>query len=258
YSFINYDWDAPYSIPTAEYPYGENIVPFDYIFILEKIENGVKKEIGSYYSFREVLQARTELFAQEEVKDRLTFSVKIGKSYKNRGWSIIRDTTYDLIPKLDYEDDCDIIVDGIRTTGKLNLLPRIFYNKDENVVNHLEKLAKENPNGRIDVQLLLNKFNPLVNKESDTEDLNDKVNRLTIENAELNSSNLELREILEYMDDENRDYIKKFNELNDIIKEASNVNISVEELSVVPSAELRLKIFDILDQINALKEYFND
>ena len=66
------------------------------------------------------------------------------------------------------------------------------------------------------------------------------------------------REILEYMDDENRDYIKKFNELNDIIKEASNVNISVEELSVVPSAELRLKIFDILDQINALKEYFND
>ena len=257
-SFINYDWDAPYSIPTAEYPYGENIVPFDYIFILEKIENGVKKEIGSYYSFREVLQARTELFAQEEVKDRLTFSVKIGKSYKNRGWSIIRDTTYDLIPKLDYEDDCDIIVDGIRTTGKLNLLPRIFYNKDENVVNHLEKLAKENPNGRIDVQLLLNKFNPLVNKESDTEDLNDKVNRLTIENAELNSSNLELREILEYMDDENRDYIKKFNELNDIIKEASNVNISVEELSVVPSAELRLKIFDILDQINALKEYFND
>ena len=256
-SFVNYDWDAPYAIPTAEYPYGENIVPFDYIFILEKLENGDKKEIGKYYSFRDVVKAKNELLVKKEVKDRLTFSVKIGKSYKNRGWSIIRDTTYDLIPKLEYEDDCDIIADGIRTTGKLNLLPRIFYDKNEKIVNHLKKLAKTNSEGRIDVQLLLNKHNPLDNDETGQEDLNAKVSRLTVENAELNSSNLELKEILEYMDDENRDYINKFNELNDIIENLVKVEVSVEELSTVPNAELRLKIFDILDQLEVLREYFN-
>ena len=59
------------------------------------------------------------------------------------------------------------------------------------------------------------------------------------------------------MDDENRDYINKFNELNDIIENLVKVEVSVEELSTVPNAELRLKIFDILDQLEVLREYFN-
>jgi len=221
------------------------------------MENGVKKEIGRYFSFRDVVNARNEMFPAKETKEKLTFSVKIGKSYKNRGWSIIRDTTYDLVPKLDYEDECDIIVDGIPTTGKLNLLPRIFYNKDEKLVKHLEELAKTNSEGRIDVQLLLNKRNLFDNDEMVQGDLNTKINMLTIENAELNSSNLELREILEYMDDENRDYINKFNELQEAIEKLANIDISVEEMSTLPNAEIRLKIFDILDQIKVLKENFD-
>ncbi|MBE6500205.1 MAG: hypothetical protein E7Z80_06660 [Methanobrevibacter thaueri] len=256
-SFITYDWDGVYTVPTDDYPYGEHIVPFDYIFILENMENGVKKEIGRYFSFRDVVNARNEMFPAKETKEKLTFSVKIGKSYKNRGWSIIRDTTYDLVPKLDYEDECDIIVDGIPTTGKLNLLPRIFYNKDEKLVKHLEELAKTNSEGRIDVQLLLNKRNLFDNDEMVQGDLNTKINMLTIENAELNSSNLELREILEYMDDENRDYINKFNELQEAIEKLANIDISVEEMSTLPNAEIRLKIFDILDQIKVLKENFD-
>ena len=97
-------------------------MPFDYIFYLEEFNNGIRTKIGSYYSFNDVVEARIEKFGSYEEKDRLIFSVKIGKSYKNRGWAIIRDSTYDLIPKLPYEDNCDIIVDGIPTTAKLNLL----------------------------------------------------------------------------------------------------------------------------------------
>ena len=33
-SLIRYDWDGPFAISTNDYPYGENIVPFDYIFAL--------------------------------------------------------------------------------------------------------------------------------------------------------------------------------------------------------------------------------
>lgn len=191
---INNDWDAPYAISTNEYPYGESIVPFDYIFILE--DPNFKKEIGHYYSFKEALLAKNDLLNDDfDEGDRLTFSVKIGKSYKNKGWSIIRDTTYDLFPKLPYEEECGIIVDGIPTKGKLNLLPRIFYSKDDNVINHLKELADENPNGRINVELLLNKDH--VDPQLQIDELNSKISDLTNVIDELKQYIGELEKIID-------------------------------------------------------------
>lgn len=41
----------------------------------------------------------------------LIFSVKFNeKSLTSKGWSIKREFTYDLIPKLPYETECDIIL----------------------------------------------------------------------------------------------------------------------------------------------------
>lgn len=248
-----YDWDGPYAIPTEEYPYGENIVPFDYIFILEKNDNGIKEEIGTYYSFKDVIAAKEEKLGDSSNEvDKLIFSVKIGKSYKNRGWSIIRDSTYDLFPKLPYEDDCDIIVDGIHTTGRLNLLPRIFYNKNEEIVNHLENLANSDPNGRIDVELLLNKDVNI--SESEYGVSYNESSNLKNENLELKNSNDELKEILTYMDRENRDYLEKFAIISEIIEKLNDIDISVEELSSVYNSELRIKIFDIKDLLKSLNE----
>ncbi len=254
---INYDWDGIYAIPTEEYPYGENIVPFDYIFILEESDYGVPKEIGRYYSFKDAVIARDEIFGKSDKKDKLTFSVKVGKSYKNRGWSIIRDTTYELIPKLPYEEECDIIVDGIPTTAKLNLLPRIFYSQTEEVVNHLEKLANTDPNGRIDVQLLLNKENPTDDSKNKIKGLNSEIKELNKEISILNNDIKELKEILEYMDDENRIYLKKFSDLNKIMEELDDIDITVDELSTIPNTVLRIKLFDILDQIKSLNNLKN-
>lgn len=254
-SLINYDWDGVYTLPTKEYPYGENIVPFDYIFILEEFNAGERKEIGTYYSFKEAVTARKEKFGNYKDKlSSLTFSVKVGKSYKNRGWSIIRDTTYDLVPKLDYEDECDIIVDGIPTTGKLNLLPRIFYTQTDEVVDHLKKLAEEDPNDRIDVKLLLNKEEPFDDSKDKIESLNDKVEELNKKIADLNKDNNELKEILEYMDDEINSYLEKFNDLNKIIENLNEEEIRVEDLTSISNSSLRLKIFDIKDQIKSLNE----
>lgn len=248
-----YDWDGPYAIPTEEYPYGENIVPFDYIFILEKNDNGIKEEIGTYYSFKDAIAAKEEKLGDSyNDVDKLIFSVKIGKSYKNRGWSIIRDSTYDLFPKLPYEDECDIIVDGINTTGRLNLLPRIFYDKNDEVVNHLEELANRNPNGRINVELMLNKNTNISESEYDVS--NNETFNLKNENLELKNSNDELKEILTYMDHENRNYLEKFAIINKIIEELNDIDISIEELSSVYNSELRIKIFDIKDLLKSLNE----
>ena len=254
---INYDWDGIYAIPTKEYPYGENIVPFDYIFILEESDDGDQKEIGRYYSFKDAVIARDELFGKNDTKDKLTFSVKIGKSYKNRGWSIIRDTTYDLIPKLPYEDECDIIVDGIPTTAKLNLLPRIFYSPTDEVVNHLEELANTDPDGRIDVQLLLNKENPADDSKNKIKNLNGEIEVLNKEISNLNNDIKELKEILEYMDDENKIYLKKFDDLNKIMEELDSVDVTLDELSTISNTVLRIKLFDILDQIKSLNNLKN-
>lgn len=248
-----YDWDGPYAIPTEEYPYGENIVPFDYIFILEKNDNGIKEKIGTYYSFKDVIAAKEEKLTDSSNEvDKLIFSVKIGKSYKNRGWSIIRDSTYDLIPKLPYEDECDIIVDGISTTGRLNLLPRIFYDKNDEVVNHLEELANRNPNGRINVELLLNKNANI--SESEYSVSHDETFNLKNENLELKNSNDELKEILTYMDHENRDYLEKFAKISKIIEDLNDIDITIDELSSVYNSELRIKIFDIKDLLKSLDE----
>lgn len=153
-------WDADYAIKTDKYPYGENIVPFDYIFIVESVEDGKLVELGSYMSYEDALLARNEFLGvnlDTGSDDRLIFSVKVGKSYKNRGWSIIRDSTYDLIPKLDYEDECNIVVDGIPTKAKLNILPRIFYDStNKEIISHLKELGVSNPDRRINVELLLN------------------------------------------------------------------------------------------------------
>ena len=252
---INNDWDGIYAIPTKEYPYGENIVPFDYIFILEEFNDGIREEIGTYYSFKDAVIARDEIFGKDESKkDRLTFSVKVGKSYKNRGWSIIRDTTYDLIPKLPYEDDCDIIVDGIPTTARLNLLPRIFYTKTNEVVDHLEGLAKTDPNGRIDVQLLLNKKNPFNGSKNEIKSLNAEIKELNNEILNLNHDIDELKEILNYLDDENNVYLKRFNDLNKLVKELNDIDINVNELNGISDSVLRIKVFDIIDLIKSLNE----
>lgn len=252
---IRYDWDGPYAIPTKEYPYGENIVPFDYIFIIEDIVDGNKKEIGTYYSFKDAVIARNEIFGESSEKlDKLVFSVKIGKSYKNRGWSIIRDTTYDLIPKLPYEDDCDIIVDGIPTTAKLNLLPRIFYTKTDDVVEHLENLAKTNPEGRIDVQLLLNKDDDVNDPKLKIKELNNQIFSLNEERNEIYHDIKELKEILDYMDDENNAFLKKFNDINLVLENIDDIGLDVLELQHVSNVSLRIKLIDVLSEIRSLKD----
>jgi len=208
---INEEWDGNFAIKTDDYPFGENIVPFDYIFIVEFIENGEKIELGNYMSFDEALTARNEYLDQQANIDRLVFSVKVGKSYKNRGWSIIRDSTYELIPKLEYEDECDIIVDGIPTKAKFNILPRIFYDSSNNtLISHLKELNEIDPNKRVDVEFLLNNE---VNKQDDelkklvselTKIIDNKDDEIAMLNETIKEKENEISALIKVIEDENK------------------------------------------------------
>ena len=118
----------------------------------------------------------------------LIFSVKFNeKSISSKGWSIKREFTYDLIPHLPYEEECDIIFDGVKAKARLNIQPRLFYRNNQiELVNHIEQLISEGKNGRMEVEMLLNRDDYSEN----IDDLYEEYNQLKYANH-INSFELE-------------------------------------------------------------------
>lgn len=120
-------------------------------------------------------------------------------------------------------------------------------------MDHLENLAKVNPEGRINVELLLNKNSS--DSSLQIESLNNNLHVLKKENSELKEDISELKQILTYMDEENNDYSKKFSELNKIMQELDDID--EDEFSSIGDVALRVKIFDLISQVNSIKEIFD-
>ncbi|MDP3486132.1 MAG: DUF3578 domain-containing protein [Methanobacteriaceae archaeon] len=89
-------------------------------------------------------------------------SVKVGRSASSGGWTLKREDLTEIVEPKDFEGVYNIKVDGISSQGKLNLVTRIFYiDDDNNLKPRLEKLAQEDPNKRIDLEIELdNSQNP--------------------------------------------------------------------------------------------------
>lgn len=79
-------------------------------------------------------------------------TVKVGKSSNNSGWSLPSKEVNKIISIKGYEKTYSIIVDGIHSKGKLNLNSRLFF-RDDKLKEHLSKLAKENPDQRINIRI---------------------------------------------------------------------------------------------------------
>ena len=110
----------------------------------------------------------------------LEFSVKFNeKSITSKGWSIKREFTYDLIPKLPYETECDIVLDGVKAKARLNIQPRLFYRSNQTeLVNHIKELLDKNKHDRIKIEMLLNK----TGDSNNIEDLFTEYNQLKYNN----------------------------------------------------------------------------
>lgn len=103
--------------------------------------------------------SRTTYLEDEEVFDDesfyLSFPVTVGKSYKNKGWAVKRSYLDSFVPKIPYEKECTIFVEGIEIKGKLNIHTRLFYFTNEKLSSYLEKLSSIDPKtqAKIDLEL---------------------------------------------------------------------------------------------------------
>lgn len=192
----------------------------------------------------------------ENSQNKLYFSVKVGKSYKNKGWALSREATIDLIPLMSYEDECDIIVDGVPAKAHLNILPRIFYGKNETeLIDHLYQLSNDGSKDRIELQLLLNKENDV-----DVFDSKDIINNLKYQLHEserliikFQRENAILSKDVEYYKNSNVESIK-IRDLQIKIKKLEKENAELlNKLKSSPSNIDEDTIINLNDEIKFLK-----
>ena len=91
----------------------------------------------------------------EDFEDSIEFPVTVGKSYKNGGWAVKRDHLIRFVPKIPYEKECVILVNGRPITGKINIHTRLFYFQDDLLSDYLEKLYEIDPKTQTRVDLKL-------------------------------------------------------------------------------------------------------
>lgn len=176
-----------------------------------------------------------------DIMDELNVSVKVGKSYKNRGWALNRASTYDLIPFLPYEEECDIVVDGIPAKAHFNILPRIFYkNTEKELMNHLKNLS-ENSVDRVELKLLLNKSNEMVLNSSGHKYYEDHIKKL--------ENKLKINEKL--LEDIKNENLLLISELN---KYKSKYDNSLKEVNSNSYDEYDYKIDELNQEIAYLKD----
>lgn len=139
-------------------------------YIVTRIFDNNKYVFGEFDTLEEAIEKRNELdydgwplndkfLVKKKIDEpHLDFSFKIGTSYKHGFLVLTRDETEDLIPHLPYEDECDIIFDGIEATIKLNVLLRLnITSGNEELREHLKELSEIDPKKRANITLLLNK-----------------------------------------------------------------------------------------------------
>lgn len=81
-------------------------------------------------------------------------SLRVGKSFKSKGWQLSKDVVSRFIPIKEYGGKYDILVDNIPAKAKLNLQLRLFYKSNE-LSNYLKELYKIDPKQKIDVTIKL-------------------------------------------------------------------------------------------------------
>lgn len=145
-------------------------------YIVTRTFDNDKYIFGKFDTLEDAIKKRDELeydgwplndkfrVGDEIDEPHLDFSFKIGTSYKHGFLVLTRDETEDLIPHLPYEDECDVIFDGIKAKIKLNVLLRLSITSgNEELRGYLKELSDIDPNKRATISFLLNneEDNPL-------------------------------------------------------------------------------------------------
>lgn len=79
-------------------------------------------------------------------------TVPVGKSYKNKMWTVNRKDISELFPVTEYENDYTLLIDEFSSFCRLKFNPRLFFN-DVDLVHHLKKLHDEDPKQKITLEI---------------------------------------------------------------------------------------------------------
>jgi 5-methylcytosine-specific restriction endonuclease McrBC GTP-binding regulatory subunit McrB len=89
-------------------------------------------------------------------EDRMDIDVRVGKSIEHQGWTLNREQVYPHFPELaKYNKTYDIEIEGVKGRGKFEVLPRLFYENNNDIGNRLSALRNENPESRTTLSILL-------------------------------------------------------------------------------------------------------
>jgi len=93
---------------------------------------------------------------QENELKAIKTEVKVGKSANSGGWAFKKDDFFIRYPDLKkYEKYYDIMVNDVKSRGRLALTPRLFFDsKDKKLIQMLEKIGQENPNMKVDLRII--------------------------------------------------------------------------------------------------------
>lgn len=85
----------------------------------------------------------------------ITTEVKVGKSAKNRGWTL-KKSVLDELDVPNYNGTYDIKIDGIKSKGNFYMLSQLFYeDKDNKIKSRLTEIANKNPEQKVSLEILL-------------------------------------------------------------------------------------------------------
>ena len=129
--------------------------------------------------------------SEEEIDNNYQFDIKVGKAFKHGFLVLKRKECYELFPKISYENECEIILDGIESKARLNFVPRLVIDrKNEKLIKYLKKLSEIDPNQRKMVTLIKQNENSTVLEDNkklieENKKLKEKIQELTNQIEEL-------------------------------------------------------------------------
>ena len=85
-------------------------------------------------------------------------SFKIGKSANSRGWGFAREDTFNIFPKIPYEDYFETELFGIPSNVRINFSPRLFFKKTPELKEYLAKLSEEHSDENLNFEMTLPNF----------------------------------------------------------------------------------------------------
>ena len=80
--------------------------------------------------------------------------VSVGKSDTSGGWTISQSDFTAEVPEAGrFDGEYRIVVDGEAGVGRLNMMPRIYFDRDRNIKKHMERLRAEGSKKKVELEL---------------------------------------------------------------------------------------------------------